>query len=176
MIGSWFSCEHQSSIISSSDARNSSGAGSSSSSSSSSSDSDGEGDKTGRGGGSCSSPTRYRKRRRAEASSTSTSQRRSRPAHEVLTIVHRMATPLGLVGQQVWSAAFLLGDFVLTHPKIFVGMQVWVIVACVNRPALGGGGDYCCRRLLSTRGFGSCAQKGTSPIDSFFFPTFLGCG
>ncbi|CAM9738261.1 unnamed protein product [Scytosiphon promiscuus] len=62
---------------------------------------------------------RRRKRpRRAE------SQRCSRPAHEVLTIVHRMATTLGLVGQQVWSAAFLLGDFVLTHEDSFAEMQV----------------------------------------------------
>ncbi|CAN0106029.1 unnamed protein product, partial [Ectocarpus sp. 13 AM-2016] len=31
---------------------------------------------------------------------------------------------LGLVGQQVWSASFLLGDFVLTHDELFEGMQV----------------------------------------------------
>ncbi|CAM9696108.1 unnamed protein product, partial [Sphacelaria rigidula] len=47
-----------------------------------------------------------------------------RPTNEVLTIVHKMATPLELVGQQVWSAAFLLGDFVLTHRELFAGAQV----------------------------------------------------
>lgn len=51
-------------------------------------------------------------------------QTSSRPTHEVLTIVHKMATPLELVGQQVWSAAFLLGDFVLTHGELFAGAQV----------------------------------------------------
>ncbi|CAN0325143.1 unnamed protein product, partial [Ectocarpus sp. 13 AM-2016] len=51
-------------------------------------------------------------------------QRCCRPSHEVLTIVHKMATTLGLVGQQVWSASFLLGDFVLTHDELFEGMQV----------------------------------------------------
>ncbi|CAN0479263.1 unnamed protein product, partial [Ectocarpus sp. 8 AP-2014] len=51
-------------------------------------------------------------------------QRCCRPSHEVLTIVHKMATTLGLVGQQVWSASFLLGDFVLTHDELFAGMQV----------------------------------------------------
>lgn len=117
---------------------------SSSISDSSISDSDSEGDTTDRGGGgggsrgSCSSPTRRRKRSRTETSSTTSSQRRSRPAHEVLTIVHRMATPLGLVGQQVWSAAFLLGDFVLTHPKIFAGVQVGVISVSVRGLAFGG--------------------------------------
>eukprot|EP00903_Cladosiphon_okamuranus_P012156 g11403.t1 len=60
---------------------------------------------------------RHRKRLR-------TSSQRRRPAHEVLTVVHRMATTLGLVGQQVWSAAFLLSDFVLTHEDIFAGKQV----------------------------------------------------
>eukprot|EP00752_Nemacystus_decipiens_P008139 g7279.t1 len=67
--------------------------------------------------GSYSRVTRHRKRLR-------TSSQRRRPAHEVLTVVHRMATTLGLVGQQVWSAAFLLGDFVLTHEDLFAGMQV----------------------------------------------------
>lgn len=117
----------------------------SSSCSSSDIDSDNnEGDATGRGSGSCSSPTRRRKRPRAKASSTTTTQRRSRPAHEVLTIVHRMATPLGLVGQQVWSAAFLLGDFVLTHPKIFAGVQVGAISVFVRGLALGGWGRAVC--------------------------------
>lgn len=51
-------------------------------------------------------------------------QTTSTPRYEVLTIVHRMATPLDLVGQQVWSAAFLLGDFVLTHEEWFAGAQV----------------------------------------------------
>lgn len=90
------------------------------SSSSSSSDSDAE-----RSAG--SDIKRRRKRPRGAASKAvmdRTSQRRSRPAHEVLTIVHRMATTLDLVGQQVWSAAFLLGDFVLTHEELFAGMQV----------------------------------------------------
>lgn len=67
--------------------------------------------------GTYSRVTRRRKRLR-------TASQRRRPAHEVLTVVHRMATTLGLVGQQVWSAAFLLGDFVLTHEHIFAGMQV----------------------------------------------------
>ncbi|CBJ30354.1 conserved unknown protein [Ectocarpus siliculosus] len=62
---------------------------------------------------------RHRKRPRHEVA-----QRCCRPSHEVLTIVHKMATTLGLVGQQVWSASFLLGDFVLTHNELFVGMQV----------------------------------------------------
>lgn len=48
----------------------------------------------------------------------------ARPTFETLTIVHRMATPLSLVGQQVWSAAFLLGDFVLTNGEFFAGAQV----------------------------------------------------
>lgn len=67
--------------------------------------------------GGCSSVARHRKR-------LCPSSRRWRPAHEVLTVVHRTATTLGLVGQQVWSAAFLLGDFVLTHEDVFAGMQV----------------------------------------------------
>lgn len=67
--------------------------------------------------GSYSRVTRHRKRLR-------TSSQRRRPAHEVLTVVHRMATTLGLVGQQVWSAAFLLSDFVLTHEHLFAGKQV----------------------------------------------------
>ena len=83
-----------------------------SSSSSSSSSSGGESEE-----GSYSRVTRHRKRLR-------TSSRRRRPAHEVLTVVHRMATTLGLVGQQVWSAAFLLSDFVLTHEHLFAGKQV----------------------------------------------------
>lgn len=91
--------------------------------SSSSEEEEEEGDSSSSGGeseeGSYSRVTRHRKRLR-----TSSSQRRRRPAHEVLTVVHRMATTLGLVGQQVWSAAFLLGDFVLTHEGIFAGMQV----------------------------------------------------
>ncbi|CAM9726734.1 unnamed protein product [Ectocarpus fasciculatus] len=62
---------------------------------------------------------RHRKRPRHEVA-----QRCCRPSHEVLTIVHKMATTLGLVGQQVWSAAFLLGDFVLTHDELFAGKQV----------------------------------------------------
>ncbi|CAM9266164.1 unnamed protein product [Ectocarpus sp. 12 AP-2014] len=62
---------------------------------------------------------RHRKRPRHEVA-----QRCCRPSHEVLTIVHQMATTLGLVGQQVWSASFLLGDFVLTHNELFEGMQV----------------------------------------------------
>lgn len=62
---------------------------------------------------------RHRKRPRHEVA-----QRCCRPSHEVLTIVHKMATTLGLVGQQVWSASFLLGDFVLTHDELFAGMQV----------------------------------------------------
>lgn len=112
------------------------------SSSSSDRDSDNDGGTRGRGSrGSCSSPMRCRKRPRSESSSTATSQqRRSKPAHEVLTIVHRMATPLGLVGQQVWSAAFLLGDFVLTHPKIFKGMQVWAVAAYLFMDWLWGVG------------------------------------
>lgn len=87
----------------------------------SSSDSDGEiSDDSSR---SNSSVTRHRKRPR-HCHAAPSSQRRARPAHEVLTVVHRMATTLGLVGQQVWSAAFLLGDFVLTHEELFAGMQV----------------------------------------------------
>jgi hypothetical protein len=39
--------------------------------------------------------------------------------HEVATIVHCLATPLQLVGQQVWSASFLLGDFILNSPERF---------------------------------------------------------
>lgn len=62
---------------------------------------------------------RHRKRRRAVDM-----QHVSRPTYEVLTVVHRMATPLSLVGQQVWSAAFLLADFVLTHEEHFLGAQV----------------------------------------------------
>ncbi|CAM9093355.1 unnamed protein product [Ectocarpus sp. 4 AP-2014] len=62
---------------------------------------------------------RHRKRPRHEVA-----QRCCRPSYEVLTIVHKMATTLGLVGQQVWSASFLLGDFVLTHDELFAGMQV----------------------------------------------------
>ena len=106
------------------------------------SDSDNEGNTTGGGGrGSSSSPTRRRKRSRTETSSIISLQRRSRPAHEVLTIVHRMATPLGLVGQQVWSAAFLLGDFVLTHPEVFAGAQVGVISVSVRGPGVRGVGS-----------------------------------
>lgn len=52
-------------------------------------------------------------------------QTTSTPRYEVLTIVHKMATPLDLVGQQVWCASFLLGDFVLTHGERFAGAQVW---------------------------------------------------
>lgn len=58
------------------------------------------------------------------ADTCSRDQTSSRPTNEVLTIVHKMATPLELVGQQVWSAAFLLGDFVLTHRELFAGAQV----------------------------------------------------
>lgn len=85
-------------------------------SSSDSDDSSGSSEEESEKGG-YSRVTRHRKRLR-------TSSQRRRPAHEVLTVVHRMATTLGLVGQQVWSAAFLLSDFVLTHEDIFAGMQV----------------------------------------------------
>lgn len=44
--------------------------------------------------------------------------------HEVLTVVHKLETPVSLVGQQVWSAAFLLGDFILTHEELFAGANV----------------------------------------------------
>lgn len=78
-------------------------------------------------------PRRRKRLRPAETSTALAStanqqqqQQASRPAHECLTIVHRMATTLDLVGQQVWSAAFLLADFVLTHEDLFAGMQVRV--------------------------------------------------
>lgn len=87
------------------------------------SSSDSEGEKSDDSSSSSSSSvTRHRKR--ARHCHAPSSQRRARPTHEVLTVVHRMATTLGLVGQQVWSAAFLLGDFVLTHEELFAGMQV----------------------------------------------------
>lgn len=86
---------------------------------SSSDSSDSEADEGESGDDSSGNVARRRKRPRHTES-----QRSSRPAHEVLTVVHRMATTLGLVGQQVWSAAFLLGDFVLTHEDLFAGKQV----------------------------------------------------
>lgn len=87
--------------------------------SSSDSESDVGGNTSSDGDGSVTKP-RGKKRPRAESSS----QRSSRPRHEVLTVVHCMATTLSLVGQQVWSAAFLLGDLVLTHEELFTGVQV----------------------------------------------------
>ncbi|CAM9092981.1 unnamed protein product [Hapterophycus canaliculatus] len=84
----------------------------------SSESSESEGEKGEGGDDSANVPRRRKRPRHTEA------QRYSRPAHEVLTVVHRTATTLGLVGQQVWSAAFLLGDFVLTHEEFFAGKQV----------------------------------------------------
>ncbi|CAM9526361.1 unnamed protein product [Discosporangium mesarthrocarpum] len=63
------------------------------------------------------------KRRRVESRRSQNSCRSSFPSHEALTIVHCMETPLSLVGQQVWSAAFLLGDFILTHETTFRGRK-----------------------------------------------------
>lgn len=65
-----------------------------------------------------------RRRRPRKVKHTWGTQHCARPTFETLTIVHRMATPLSLVGQQVWSAAFLLGDFVLTNDEFFAGTQV----------------------------------------------------
>lgn len=105
---------------------------SSSGDSSSDSSSDSEGEERNR-----SNLVVARRRKRAriaatastEISSTATSrqqrQRFSKPSHEVLTVVHKMATPIDLVGQQVWSAAFLLGDYVLSNEHLFTGMKVW---------------------------------------------------
>lgn len=69
---------------------------------------------------------RARKRPRPSQSAkspTKQQQTKTTPTNEVLTVVHRMATTLDLVGQQVWSAAFLLGDFVLTHEDLFAERQ-----------------------------------------------------
>ncbi|CAM9268062.1 unnamed protein product [Choristocarpus tenellus] len=61
---------------------------------------------------------------------------RSRTHHEVLTLVHSLATPLSLVGRQVWSAAFLLGDFILTHKSRFRGRQAIELGAGPGLPGL----------------------------------------
>ncbi|XP_056144478.1 methyltransferase-like protein 22 [Lampris incognitus] len=41
-----------------------------------------------------------------------------------IRIEHTMATPLDDVGKQVWRGAFLLADFILSHPTTFQGATV----------------------------------------------------
>ncbi|XP_029914650.1 methyltransferase-like protein 22 [Myripristis murdjan] len=43
---------------------------------------------------------------------------------DIITIEHTMATPLEDVGKQVWRGAFLLADFILSHPVKFRGATV----------------------------------------------------
>ncbi|KAI4899471.1 hypothetical protein NFI96_018204 [Prochilodus magdalenae] len=40
-------------------------------------------------------------------------------AKDVIKIEHTMATPLEDVGKQIWRGAFLLSDFILSHPNLF---------------------------------------------------------
>jgi hypothetical protein len=54
----------------------------------------------------------------------------SKQEHEVATIVHCLATPLQLVGQQVWSASFLLGDFILSNPE---RLQNCTVLKCITK-------------------------------------------
>ena len=92
---------------------------------------------------------RCRKRPRAALRHQS-SQRSWRPAHEVLTVVHRMATPVSLVGQQVWSAAFLLGDFVLAHEELFAGATVRALISEFTSHVIRGLVLLGCRRIART--------------------------
>lgn len=66
---------------------------------------------------------RRRKRRRAASLHESCAH-----PQEVLTVVHKLETPVILVGQQVWSAAFQLGDFILTHEELFAGANVRTLI------------------------------------------------
>uniref|UniRef100_H3C9Y6 Methyltransferase like 22 n=1 Tax=Tetraodon nigroviridis TaxID=99883 RepID=H3C9Y6_TETNG len=45
-------------------------------------------------------------------------------AADAITIEHTMATPLGDVGKQIWRAALLLADFILSEPGRFAGATV----------------------------------------------------
>ncbi|XP_017562451.1 methyltransferase-like protein 22 isoform X1 [Pygocentrus nattereri] len=40
-------------------------------------------------------------------------------AKDIIRIEHTMATPLEDVGKQIWRGAFLLSDFILSHPAVF---------------------------------------------------------
>ncbi|XP_072549972.1 methyltransferase-like protein 22 [Salminus brasiliensis] len=40
-------------------------------------------------------------------------------AKDLIKIEHTMATPLDDVGKQIWRGAFLLSDFILSHPDVF---------------------------------------------------------
>ncbi|KAG9263868.1 methyltransferase-like protein 22 isoform X1 [Astyanax mexicanus] len=40
-------------------------------------------------------------------------------AKDIIKIEHTMATPLDDVGKQIWRGAFLLSDFILSHPDVF---------------------------------------------------------
>lgn len=40
-------------------------------------------------------------------------------AKDIIKIEHTMATPLDDVGKQIWRGAFLLSDFILSHPDAF---------------------------------------------------------
>ena len=49
---------------------------------------------------------------------------------ETATIVHRMATPLKLVGAQVWSGSLLLGDYLLSNAEALRGRKVYMCMCC----------------------------------------------
>ncbi|XP_036446151.1 LOW QUALITY PROTEIN: methyltransferase-like protein 22 [Colossoma macropomum] len=40
-------------------------------------------------------------------------------AKDIIRIEHTMATPLEDVGKQIWRGAFLMSDFILSHPAVF---------------------------------------------------------
>ncbi|KAK7111579.1 methyltransferase-like protein 22 [Littorina saxatilis] len=61
------------------------------------------------------------------------------PRKCIITIVHKMATDLSMVGQQVWLGALLLCDFILHYSALFEGCSVLDLGAGVGLTSIVAG-------------------------------------
>ena len=79
------------------------------------------------------------RRRAADVSSTRT-----------LKIYHHGATRLSDVGLQLWSASFLLSDFIINHPTLFAGKEGVELGAGLGLPSIVAA---CCQSTVTVSDF-----------------------